>query len=142
MNPTPRRVTASYSIDDDGRTWLVALDEEERVHSYGRSFLKARANILEAAALWFNVDEGDLEMIDQLPPSYQEPLDELAEARARLEDERAHFEAVQADVKERTIDAILMLRTWSGLSNRDVAAMIGLSHQRVHQLATEVSASG
>ncbi len=127
----PHRVTAIYSIDDDGRTWLAHLEEDERVHTYGRTFLKAQASIREAAGLWFNVKEGELDVIDQLPPSYQEPIDKLLEARARLE-------ANQAEVKQRTIDAIRMLQGWCGIvSERDIARMINLSHQRVHQLVAE-----
>lgn len=129
---TPQRVTAIYSIDDDGRTWLAHLAEEERVHTFGRNFTKTRAAIREAAALWFNVDEDGIEVLDQLPPTYQEPLNELRTARAQLAED-------QAKVVAKTQDAVLMLRNWTGLPEREIAALTGISHQRVHQILTEVS---
>ena len=67
---------------------------------------------------------------DPFPPPYQESLDELAAARARLE-------ADQEEVSDRTVDAVRMLKNWSGASERDIAQMVGLSHQRTHQLVGE-----
>lgn len=127
---TTQQVTAVYSVDDDGSTWLVRLAEAEQCHTFGRTFAKARAHIQEAAALWYDVAYGSLEVIDQLPPSYQEVLDDLAEARRKAE-------ASTAEVKARTLDAIRALRNHLDLSERDVAGFVGLSHQRVHQLVTE-----
>lgn len=130
----PKWVTAIYTIDEDGRTWLAHLAEEERVHTYGRNFTKAQAAIREAAELWFNVGSGGIEVFDQLPATYQEPLDELRNARRKLEHDRA-------DVATRTIDAVLMLRNWCGLPEREIAALTGISHQRVHQLLAQEAAS-
>lgn len=128
MSSATRRVTAIYSIDDDGHTWLVHLEEDERCHTYGRTFRQAQANIREAAALWFNIGEADIQIADHLPPFYRKPVEKLAKARERLE-------ADQAEVKELTLDAVRALNS-AGLTERDVAKMVGLSHQRVHQLVT------
>jgi hypothetical protein len=58
-----------------------------------------------------------------------------SETRIRV---RARLEANQAEVKQRTIDATRMLQGWGGIvSERDIARMINLSHQRVHQLVAE-----
>jgi predicted RNase H-like HicB family nuclease len=126
-------VTAVYERDDDG-IWLVHLAEEERVHTYGRTFTQAVNGIREAAALWFNLDPGSLAIVDQLPGSHQIALDELAEARSRLAED-------QAEVRARTLDAVLMLRNWCGASVRDMALMLNLSYQRVGQLVKEAGAS-
>lgn len=125
-----RKLTAVYEIDVDRRTWLVHLDEEERVHTFGRTYAKAHEAIVDAAALWFNTDASSLDVSHRLPASYQGALDDLAAARARLE-------ADQADVQRRTLEAARMLKDGCHASERDIAKLIDLSHQRVHQLLAE-----
>lgn len=125
MPPNPRRLTAVYVRED--RTWLVHLAEDERVHSYGRTFAQARAAIADASALWFEVPEPELDIATTLPPDQQGALDALAEARARLEES-------QAEVRERQVEAVRLLKAWGDPSTRDIAEILGISHQRVHQL--------
>lgn len=68
------------------------------------------------------------------PPSYPAPsraaIEELAEARARLESD-------QGEVKARSVEAVPILHGWCDASTRDIAAILGLSHQRVSQLLQE-----
>lgn len=123
---TPRRVTAIYNRDTDG-TWLVHLAEEERCHTFGRTFTKARTMIRDAAALWYDTDPVDLEVDDQLAGDHQAALDRLRQLRDETEARQAELRAATADV----------VRDLQGLdlTERDIAALVGLSHQRVHQIA-------
>ncbi len=130
MTSPKEPLTAVYELDEDGETWLVHLAEDERAHTYGRTFGRARDSIWEVAALWFQVDTTELEIQDRFPSAYQEAIDELDGARAQLAEN-------QSAVAERTRDAVRLLRSWSNASERDIAKMIGLSHQRVHQLVTD-----
>lgn len=47
------RVTALYEYDPIARVWYARVEEEERAHTCGRTLAKARENLAEAAALWF-----------------------------------------------------------------------------------------
>jgi predicted RNase H-like HicB family nuclease len=78
-------LTAVFERDDDGY-WLVELEEEPRVHSYGRTLAKAREHILDASALWFEVAPEELNLVEdiRLPaPVKASPGARPAGARAR-----------------------------------------------------------
>jgi predicted RNase H-like HicB family nuclease len=129
MSPRVRRFTAVYDRDEDNN-WIVRLAEEERVHTYGRTFAQAREAIRDATGLWFHLDADRFDVVDELSRDYQDPLDELAAARARLERD-------QDEVRERTLEVVRSLRDRQGATNRDIAEIVGLSHQRVHQILKE-----
>ncbi len=81
--------TAVFDRDDDGY-WLVELEEEPRVHTYGRTLAKAREHIVDATALWFEVAPEDLNLVEdvRLPVPVKAAL-ELARK------ERDHAQAAQ-----------------------------------------------
>ncbi len=54
-----------FERDDDGY-WLVELEEEPRVHTYGRTLAKAREHIVDASALWFEVPPEDLDLVEDI----------------------------------------------------------------------------
>jgi predicted RNase H-like HicB family nuclease len=135
-----RRYTASYSQDQDGY-WNVEVLEEQGCHSYGRSLLEASRRIREALAGWIETVHGvpvpddsvlsigmvlvlDVE-IEGLPP-----VDELRRERSSLEERQAQLAA-------ETAQAVRALRTV--LTVRDTATALGISHQRVQQLAHQTT---
>ena len=91
--------TAVFERDDDGY-WLVELEEEPRVHSYGRTLAKAREHILDASALWFEVAPEELNLVEdiRLPAPVKASL-ELARQ------ERDHAQAAQEAAAGATRDA-------------------------------------
>jgi predicted RNase H-like HicB family nuclease len=119
--------TARLERDKDGR-WTVELEEEPRVHTWGRTVEQALGRMREAAALWFQTSEDQIDLLPHpvLPKAADRTLEQARQAREQAK--RADRLAV-----ERTRKAAAAL-TERGISMRDVAAILGISHQRVHQL--------
>jgi hypothetical protein len=87
---------------------------------------QAQSRIREALALWLDRDPQQLVIRDELPAHLSAVAENVA--RARREAERAGTKA-----QEETSKAVKRL-TDLGLSRRDAAELLGLSHQRVQQL--------
>ena len=119
--------TARLEREKDSR-WTVELEEEPRVHTWGKTVEQALARVREAAALWFQTDEDDIELVPH-------PVLPKAAGRTVEQARQAREQARNADrlAVERTRKAAAAL-TRRGISMRDVAAILGISHQRVHQL--------
>jgi len=119
--------TARLEREKDGR-WSVELEEEPRVHTWGKTVDQALARMREAAALWFQIGEDQIELVPKplLPKATDRTVEQARQARqqARSADRLA---------VEQTRKAAAAL-TNRGISMRDAAAILGISHQRVHQL--------
>lgn len=94
--------------------------------SYGRSLRQAKDRIREALALWLETDPSAVSIEDRLPAR----IAAIAKRsnRARREAERATARAhlgLASAVEE---------LTRLGLSRRDVAELLGMSHQRIQQI--------
>ena len=127
---TMKTYTARLEREKDGR-WTVELAEEPRVHTWAKTVDQALARVREAAALWFDANEDDIEVIPQpvLPKTTGRTV---AQARQARQDARnADRRAVEQNKKAA---AALTAR---GISMRDAAAILGISHQRVHQLLAQ-----
>ncbi|MGH9306200.1 MAG: type II toxin-antitoxin system HicB family antitoxin [Acidimicrobiales bacterium] len=127
MEDNMETYTARLEREEDGR-WTVELEEEPRVHTWGKTVEQALARMRDAAALWFETDEHEIDLIPQavLPKTTRRTVDQARQAReqARNADRLA---------VEQTRKAATAL-TNRGISMRDAAAILGISHQRVHQL--------
>ena len=121
-----RTYTAVYDRDSTDDAWNVRIKGLSGCQTYGRSVRQAQSRIREALAVWLDQDSSTLTIRDCFP----EPLATVADeaVRARIAAERA-----EAKAQQQTLDAVRRL-TRSGLSRRDVAEILGLSHQRVQQL--------
>jgi predicted RNase H-like HicB family nuclease len=123
-------LTAKIHRDETG-AWIAHVTEEPRVHTFGRTVPKALLHLREAAALWFDTDEDDIEFTLQveLKPNQSAPTLIRRALKARRTAEEA-----QAAANEATLAAVHALIDDAGLSVRDTAALLGISHQRIHQL--------
>ena len=119
-----------YERDESGH-WIATIPAVKGCHSYGRSINEARAGVREALGLFVR-GAGRARLVDEvrLPADARDLLKKLKGARARAEREQA--QAVKA-----TRDAARLLARGIGLSVRDTGDLVGLSHQRVHQLLAE-----
>lgn len=117
---------ALYERDADSGTWTVAVKGLTGCQTYGRSLRQAQRRIREALALWLDVEPDTLQLRDQLPRD----LTSVAEGVARA---RRHLDLAGAKAQQETADAVRRL-TELGLSRRDAAELLGLSHQRVQQV--------
>lgn len=128
-NRRPAFYTAMYWRE--GSNWLVELDEEPRVHTFARTLAKAEENIRDATALWFENDDVALKHVYRDLPL--ETSDVVWAAReARVEMASAEDRALEV-----TREAAHRLMEVAGLSLRDAAHLLGISHQRLHQLVRE-----
>ena len=125
MSPKKTYV-AVYERDPEDDAWNVRIAGLDGCQTYGRSLRQAQARIREALALWLDRDPQQLLVRDELPADLSAVADTVA--RARREAERAGTKA-----QEETTRAVKRL-TGLGLSRRDAAELLGLSHQRVQQL--------
>lgn len=116
-------VTAVYTRDD--RDWLVALEEEPRCHSWGRTISEARRHIKEAASLWFD----EVEIVDRVVPPRS-----IAEAVTRAFEARNQAASANDRFRLAWEEAACALVQTAGLSFRDAGAILGVSHQRIAQL--------
>ena len=126
---------ARLERDDDGR-WSTELEEEPRVHTWGKTVDQALGRMKEAAAMWFDTDEDSITLIPR--PILPKTAGQLVE-HARLAREAARV--ADREAIEQTHKAAVAL-TSRGISIRDTAAILGISHQRVHQLLTTEGPAG
>ncbi|MGH3445007.1 MAG: type II toxin-antitoxin system HicB family antitoxin [Nocardioidaceae bacterium] len=121
-----KRYVAIYDREPDSDAWLVHIDGLPGCQTYGRSLRQASERIREALAVWLDRDPETLTIIDRLP----EELEAMAQrvARRRVQADRAG-----AAAQEATAEAVRELAE-KGLSRRDAADLLGISHQRVQQL--------
>ena len=125
---------AVYERDPEDDAWNVRIEGLDGCQTYGRSLHQARARIREALAVWLDREPEGLTIRDQLPTSFRAVADSVA--RARKEAELAGTKA-----QEETKQAVRRL-TALGVSRRDAAELLGLSHQRIQQLLSLARAEG
>jgi predicted RNase H-like HicB family nuclease len=132
----PNTWTAVFKRDPAGM-WLVELVEEPRVHTYGRTLAKARANIADAAALWFEIDVGEVRLVEDigLPARVGANVKRARQGRQRAD-------VAQAKAAADTRSAAHALVRDAHLSVRDAADVLGLSYQRVQQLVGSTADTG
>jgi predicted RNase H-like HicB family nuclease len=118
--------TALYDYDADDKAWNVRIKGLTGCQTYGRSLRQAQSRIREALAVWLDITPLELSIRDQFPA-------ELAAVAGEVVRARSAAERAGAKAHQQTIEAVKAL-TDLGLSRRDAAELLGLSHQRVHQL--------
>jgi predicted RNase H-like HicB family nuclease len=125
MSPK-KTYTAIYERDPDVDAWNVRIEGLDGCHTYGRSLRQAQTRIREALAVWLDREPDGLSIRDQLPKRF-------AEMARRAQQARAEADRAGTNAQEQTAKAVRAL-TQQGLSRRDAAELLGISHQRVQQL--------
>ncbi len=126
--------TRSYTVrfeKDPSGWWIVTVPEVQGCLTQGRSLAEGRRRIREALALF--IDEAAAaraELVDdiRLPARTSAVVRKVASSRAQLDQ-------VQAKAMKATASAASVLTRKLGMSVRDAAELLGVSHQRIQQLA-------
>jgi predicted RNase H-like HicB family nuclease len=123
--------TVRYERDESG-WWVAQVKESPAAITQGRTIAEARRRIREALALALDDDAKaeKAKLIDdvKLPADVRRALVRAQVARKRLEADAAVAQAS-------TTAAIAKLVKELGLSVRDAGELLGISYQRVQQLA-------
>lgn len=131
MTATPVTYSAIARREEAG--WDVEVAEADRSHTWAPNLRKARLYARQVAASWFDLDLDAVE-VDLI-------VDGAATEIAALRVRRQAAQQAAAEAAEATRAAVQRL-SGMGLSDRDVADVIGLSVQRVQQLRTTGVMSG
>lgn len=125
---TQRQYTAVIVRDDDGY-WFVDFPDVPGCHTQGRTLQTARQRMRDALSLF--VDDADsAEIVEDL----RLPDDALAAVR-RTTELREQAAQVQQESQAAARAAVRSLLD-AGLTLRDAGDVLGMSFQRVHQLAS------
>ncbi|HEX2026863.1 MAG TPA: helix-turn-helix domain-containing protein [Nitriliruptorales bacterium] len=118
--------------EEDPRVWLAEWVEDDRVHTFARSLAELEDLAGDALALWLHTDADDVqvELDVELPKTLSRELTQLRRQRDELE---AH----QASVLDRQRSLAVRLVEAEGMTYRDAARLLGISHQRVAQLVKQ-----
>ena len=122
-----------YHVDyerDRAGWWVASVREVPGCHTQGRTVDEARRRIREALSLFVdNAASADLTDRVKLPPAVAKAIRAYATRRRK-----ADAESKRAASAARAAVRLLQKGTLK-MSARDAARLLGLSHQRVHQLA-------
>jgi hypothetical protein len=120
-----KRVKVTVRRDpEEGGTWLVNVAGSPGAQTFGRSLGEAKRHGVEMVALWFDLEPGQLDI------DWDVRLGDLAGPVKQARSAMAH-----ADADRLRRDEAVRALTEAGVSYRDIAELLGLSHQRVAQIA-------
>ena len=128
--PSVERLTARYQRQED-LLWRAFVEESPEIHAAGRSLSAVQEQLRSAI---FEQGHRDPEIVDhvELPESSRDAVTEATQARADV----AALAERSAELTRHAAQALVK----DGLSLRDVATVLGLSHTRVQQLLREPDA--
>jgi predicted RNase H-like HicB family nuclease len=127
------KYTVVYEQDETG-SWCGHLAELPGVLTQGRSIRQVRARIREA--LWAWTDDRKLADAAELVDDIRVPAP-IRKSVRKAQRDRSAAEQAQATASESLRDAAKRLTEEAGLSVRDAAELLGVSHQRVQQLVSK-----
>jgi predicted RNase H-like HicB family nuclease len=117
---------AAYERDPGSDAWLVHIKSIPGCATYGRTLRQAEARIREALAAWLDRDPDGLEIVSEWPPELEDVATKVSQARRDAASSAQAAAAATAKAAKRL--------EHMGLSRRDTADVLGISHQRVQQL--------
>lgn len=129
----PPKYVARFERGKDG-WWVVDVDGVQGCHTQARTIAQGKERIREALSLYIGdaAHTVELETQVELPARVRKAVDRSLRDRQRATD----AEAEAAEATAQAVQAMLAL----GLSTRDAGEMLGLTRQRVHQVAARYSA--
>ena len=119
--------SVTYRRDPGDDAWLVDVEGMPDVHTFGRTLEEAAVNAREAIAVTVDADESKVELQEHFAVA-EVNVEELADLRDQAQELHEIYLSRQRAAALRLAEA--------GVSRRDSARMLGVSHQRVQQLVT------
>jgi hypothetical protein len=121
--------TYTAVCEPSGRWWAIRIPEVDGVFSQARRLDRVEYMARDAIALMLEVPPGSFRVVvrPELGPKLDEAVDRARKARSRAD--RAGRDAAEAATT--AVAGLLGL----GLTMREAGQLLGLSHQRVAQLA-------
>lgn len=130
MTKTKPVYTAICERDHDSGVWVVTVAEIDGIVTQAKNLVEARKMATDAIALWQETKPNSFEVA--IEARVARDADRLSTQAGRA---RAEAEAAQAAASERMQEAVRSLIQDQGLTVRDAAEILGISYQRVAQLA-------
>lgn len=118
--------TYTATATREGRWWVLEVEGVGATQS--RTLDGATVEVADMIATMLDLDPADVE-VDVVPVG--EDIDEAREARQRIAVAESELREASGDLRA----AVLRLLTQDALTQRDVARVLGVSRQRVAQLA-------
>jgi hypothetical protein len=113
-----------------GDWWAIDVPEVPRIHTQARRLAQVEGMARDAIALLLDVPEDSFDVV--VRPVLPERLKVDVERVRRLRDEA---EAKQREATAASTKAVIDLSSKARLTVRDIGQILGMSHQRVDQLA-------
>jgi predicted RNase H-like HicB family nuclease len=115
---------------DESGNWIAHVPEIPGCHTFARSLWALKPRIREALSLWVDdSDDAELVLDVALPQKVVRAVARAQDAQdAAVRAAQGWKKAISRSVKE---------LERAGYSRRDTADLLGLSHQRVQQIASE-----
>jgi predicted RNase H-like HicB family nuclease len=125
-----------FERDDNGR-WFVHCPGLVGAHSHGRTLASARSNVREAIALVLDVaDDSGFDLVEDI--RLNDPTLQGSVEHARSLRDRAN--GLEQQARSATLEAIkVSTGSDASLGMRDLADLLGLSHQRIQQISATTS---
>lgn len=117
----------NYKPIEDG-WWLATVKGIDGCLTQGRNIKQTKERIREALSLYVD-DASSAELIDNflLPSATKQAVAALTKARTKAAEQQSFNQRETAKLAKQLFESY-------NLSIRDIAEIIGVSHQRVHQL--------
>jgi predicted RNase H-like HicB family nuclease len=131
VEKTVKTYHVAYERDESG-LWVASVRELRGCHTQGRTVGEARRRIREAMELFVD-NARAVKIVDdvKLPAGAKKAISTYVKLRKKADDEDRRAAAAARR-------AVRVLRGGRlKMSARDAAEFLGLSHQRIHQLAHE-----
>lgn len=126
-----KKYTVRYERDKDSGWWIATVPAVRGCLTQGKSIQQARTRIREALSLFVDNADSAILVDDFVLPG---PIENQVSAAKAVKEE---LKIAEARYQQTASTAINSLVRKFGLSARDAAVVMGLSHQRINQVVSK-----